>query len=127
MQPQGGVRMLLVATDPMPRARLPHRQTPAVAGNVALGGESRIVVENQRRHVPIYISSTFVNGASTPVNCPEPFVFLMPTAAIGTTVVQGHRPGVEQRDVLSPWQSVSPGRRRSRLLQICRRRTAWWS
>ncbi|MFN7984408.1 MAG: hypothetical protein U0Q11_21400 [Vicinamibacterales bacterium] len=92
VQPQGGVRMLLVATDPNAKSEPAAPATPAVAGNVALGGESRIVVETNEDTVSIYYIIDLINGASTPVNPPEPFVFSMPTAAIGTTVVQGSSP-----------------------------------
>lgn len=99
VQPQGGVRMLLVATDPnakggpgSPAAAAAAPATPAVAGNVALGGESRIVIETNEDTVSIYYIIDLVNAASTPVNPPQPFVFSLPTAAIGTTVVQGSSP-----------------------------------
>ena len=95
VQPQGGVRMLLVATDPSAKGAptAPSAPaTPAVAGNVVLGGESRIVVEPNEDSVSIYYIIDLVNSASTPVNPPQPFVFSMPTAAIGTTVVQGSSP-----------------------------------
>src|SRR6185312_4853560 len=43
MQPRGGVRLLLVATDP--NAATAEPSAPAVAGTVTIAGESRIIVE----------------------------------------------------------------------------------
>ena len=78
VQPQGGVRMLLVATDP--NAKAPESApaapgAPAVAGTVAMGGETRIVVETNEDTVSIFYVIDLVNSASTPVSTPQPFVF----------------------------------------------------
>src|SRR3954462_14634564 len=46
IQPRGGVRMLLVATDPnAAKDQAAQASAPAVSGTVIIGGESRIIVE----------------------------------------------------------------------------------
>jgi hypothetical protein len=90
IQPRGGVRMLLVATDRNAPQAAPA--VPAVAGTVAIGGESRIIVEPGEDTVSIYYVLDIVNGGTAPVNPTTPFVFSMPEAAVGTTVIQGSSP-----------------------------------
>jgi hypothetical protein len=96
VQPQGGVRMLLVATDKAAdssKAAAPATPpAPAVSGSVVLGGESRIIVEPGEEAVSVYYVLDIVNGAAAPVNPEKPFVFTLPEAAVGTTVVQGSSP-----------------------------------
>jgi hypothetical protein len=93
IQPRGGIRLLLVATDPEAAAATQAQAAaPAVAGPVEIGGESRIIVEPNEETVSVFYVLDIVNGASTPVNPPEPFVFTMPAAAVGTTVIQGSSP-----------------------------------
>jgi hypothetical protein len=93
VQPRGGVRMLLVATDKnaeAPGAAAPS--VPAVTGSVVIGGESRIIVEPSEDTVAVYYVLDIVNGAASPVNPAQPFVFTLPAAAVGTTVIQGSSP-----------------------------------
>jgi hypothetical protein len=84
---QGGIRLLLVATDSTKRSQ-PGATTP-LSGQVALGGESRIVIEPGEEVVQVYYVLDIVNGASSPVNPATPFVFDMPTGAVGTAVLEG--------------------------------------
>ncbi|MEQ1909588.1 MAG: hypothetical protein ABMA15_12245 [Vicinamibacterales bacterium] len=91
-QSPGGVRLLLVATDPnaKPAPAAPAAPVvPAVAGTVVIGGESRIIVETDEEVVTVYYLLDIVNSASAPVSPPAPFVFTLPTAANGTTVIRG--------------------------------------
>lgn len=90
IQPRGGVRLLLVATDPNAAKAQPSE--PAVAGTVTIGGESRIIVEPNDEMVSVYYVLDIVNGAASPVNPDKPFVFTLPSAAVGTTVIQGSSP-----------------------------------
>lgn len=92
VQPQGGVRMLLVATDAGGAKTPAAPAAPAVAGTVAIAGESRIVVEPGDENVSVYYILDIVNGSSSPVNPEKPFVFSMPADAVGTTVIQGSSP-----------------------------------
>jgi hypothetical protein len=93
IQPRGGVRMLLVATDPnASKDQAAQSSAPAVAGNVTIGGESRIIVEPNEEMVSVFYVLDIVNGAASPVNPPKPFVFTLPAAAVATTVIQGSSP-----------------------------------
>ncbi|MGC4085773.1 MAG: hypothetical protein QM736_27515 [Vicinamibacterales bacterium] len=92
VQPQGGVRMLLVATDANAAKTPPQPSAPAVTGTVSIAGESRIIVEPSDESVSVYYVLDIVNGSSSPVNPEKPFVFTMPAAAVGTTVIQGSSP-----------------------------------
>jgi hypothetical protein len=92
VQPQGGVRLLLVATDPDAAQKAAEPAVPAVKGFVAVGGESRIIVEPGEDAVTVYYVLDIVNGASAPVIPETPFVFTLPDAAVGTTVIEGSSP-----------------------------------
>lgn len=92
VQPSGGVRMLLVATDPAATSAAAAPVTPAVAGTVTMGTESRFIVETNEDSVSVYYIIDLVNGSSSPIDPPQPFVFSLPPAALGTTVVQGSSP-----------------------------------
>ena len=84
---QGGIRLLLVATDNTKKSE--PASTAPVSGQVALGGESRIVIEPGDEVVEIFYVLDIVNGAGAPVNPATPFMFDMPTGAVGTTVIEG--------------------------------------
>ena len=88
-QSPGGVRLLLVATDPNAKPIPAAPVVPAVAGTVVIGGESRIIVEADEEVITVYYLLDIVNGASAPVVPPTPFVFTLPAAAKGTTVIRG--------------------------------------
>lgn len=92
VQPQGGVRMLLVATDTNAAKAPPAPAVPAIAGTVSIAGESRIIVEPGDENVSVYYILDIVNGNSSPVNPAKPFAFTMPPDAVGTTVIQGSSP-----------------------------------
>ena len=91
IQPQGGVRLLLVATDKSAAGQAASA-APAVPGSVVIGGESRIVIEPTEETVSVYYILDIVNGATAPVNPEKPFVFTLPASATGTTVIQGSSP-----------------------------------
>jgi hypothetical protein len=92
IQPRGGVRMLLVATDPNAARESAQATAPAVPGEVVIGGESRIIVEPNEETVSIFYVLDIVNRGSAPVNPSKPFLFTLPPDAIGTTVIQGSSP-----------------------------------
>jgi hypothetical protein len=86
---QGGIRLLLVASGGG-AAEAPA--VPAVAGQVVIGGNSRIIMEPAEDLVRVYYLFDIVNSASTPVNPPQPFAFDTPSGAQGTTVMEGSTP-----------------------------------
>ncbi len=89
MPAQGGVRMLLVATDVEGQKQA---AAAAVEGEVQLGGESRIILEPEDERVLVYYVLDIVNGGSAPVSPKVAFTFTLQPAAIGTQVVQGSSP-----------------------------------
>lgn len=90
---QGGVRMMLVATDKeAEKKKADEASAPAVTGQVVLGGESRIVLEPGDEAVQVYYLLDIVNTARVPVNPPSLLMFDMPRAAVGTTVLEGSSP-----------------------------------
>ena len=84
--PQGGIRLMLVATDPTKKA---SAQAPPVPGHVVIGTDSRIVMEPGDEVVTVYYLLNIVNSAPTPVNPPSVFMFDVPKEAIGTTLMEG--------------------------------------
>jgi hypothetical protein len=87
----GGIRLLLVATDKDAKPAAPASTTP-VAGQVSLGGQSRIVLEPGDETLQIYYLLNITNTARAPVNPPTLFMFDMPTGAVGTTLLDGSSP-----------------------------------
>jgi hypothetical protein len=83
---QGGIRLMLVATDKAAAAK------PAIAGTVTLGGQSRIVIEPGDESMQIYYLLSIQNANSAPVNTAKPFTFDMPKEALRTTLLQGSSP-----------------------------------
>jgi len=107
---QGGVRLLLVATNKEAAANEGAPAAP-VAGQVVLGGNSRIIIEPSDEAIQVYYLLDIVNTARAPVNPPAPFMFDMPAGAAGTVVMDGSSP---QASVNGPLVSVkgpfAPGR-----------------
>ena len=83
---QGGIRLMLVATDKAAAAK------PAVTGTVTIGGQSRIVIEPGDENLRVYYLLSIENGSSSPVNTSKPFAFDMPKEGVGTTLLQGSSP-----------------------------------
>jgi len=103
VQPRGGARLLLVATDPnAAKDQAARASVPAISGSVVIGGESRIIVEPGDATVSVFYVLDIVNSAASPVNPERPFVFTLPAAAVGTTVIQGSSPlaSSKGRDVM---------------------------
>ncbi len=87
---QGGIRVMLVATDPGREARdAAAARAPAAPGDVTLGGETRFVIEPDDEVVRVYYLMDIVNPAQTPVEPRTPFVFETPAQATSTTVMEG--------------------------------------
>jgi hypothetical protein len=86
---QGGIRLMLVAND---KGAAQKSQTPAVTGQVSLGGETRIVLEPGDEVIDVYYLLDIVNASSAPVMPATPFQFEMPSGAQGTTLMDGSSP-----------------------------------
>jgi hypothetical protein len=87
---RGGIRLILVATDKTKKSE--PVPTEPVSGQVAIGGDSRIVLEPGEEAVQVYYVLDIVNSARAPVNLATPFMFDTPTSAVGTTVIEGSSP-----------------------------------
>jgi hypothetical protein len=83
---QGGVRLMLVATDP---AKKPNPQAAPVTGQVVIANDSRIVMEPGDEVVTVYYLLGISNTSQVPVKPPSVFMFDMPKEAIGTTLMEG--------------------------------------
>lgn len=92
----GGVRVMLVATDPGTEARAAEdrklAQASAQPGIVVLGEQSRFVFELGDDALSVFNIFQIVNTARTPVQPPAPVVFDLPDVARGVTVLQGSSP-----------------------------------
>lgn len=90
---QGGIRLMLVATDKEKEQRLAaEAAAPVVTGMVIFGGESRIVIEPGDESVAVYYMLEIMNNQRTRVNPPEPIQFDMPSGSISASVLQGSSP-----------------------------------
>jgi hypothetical protein len=92
----GGVRVLLVATDPNAQKRAAEDRAlaagPAQAGEVVIGEESRFVFELGDGSLSVYNILHIVNTARVPVTPPQPILFDLPGEATGATILQGSTP-----------------------------------
>jgi hypothetical protein len=89
----GGVRTILVATDPEAAKRAEEdkklAEGPAIPGIVVLGEESRFVFELGDDGLTVFNIFQIVNTARVPVQPPTPVVFEVPAEASGTSLVDG--------------------------------------
>jgi len=92
----GGIRVLLVATDPdaQKRAEADRKlaEGPAQPGIVVLGEQSRFVFELGDGSVSVFNILQILNTARAPVQPPQPLVFDLPDGASGVTVLQDSSP-----------------------------------
>lgn len=92
----GGIRLLLVATDPAMAKQSAEdqklAQAPAQRGTVVLGEESRLVVEMSDDGLNVFNILQIVNEAKTPVQTDAPIVFDLPDVAEHASVLQGSSP-----------------------------------
>ncbi len=86
---RGGIRLMLVATDPNAKA-VPA--PPAQTGPVAIGDQTRFVVQPREESAEAFYLLDIANNQSVPVNPPSPFVFDMPDGASGTAIMDGSSP-----------------------------------
>jgi hypothetical protein len=84
--------MLLVATDPNKKTAPRTPDAPAQTGPVVIGDQSRFVMQPREEAVEVFYLLDIANNLTVPVNPPTPFVFDMPTGAIGTAIMDGSSP-----------------------------------
>jgi hypothetical protein len=89
---EGGIRLLLVATDKSQAAVPNVPSAPAVTGQVVLGPQTRFVIEPGEENVQLFYLIEIVNAGRAPVNTATAFSFDMPTEATGTTLLEGSSP-----------------------------------
>jgi hypothetical protein len=94
---QGGIRLLLVATDKS-KGPATEPSAPPVSGQVVIGGQSRIIVQPGEETVEVYYLLDIVNNARAPVSPPTEFVFDMPSGATGTGILEGSSPAASVKD-----------------------------
>jgi hypothetical protein len=104
----GGIRVMLVATDPGTEARAAEdrklAQAPAQPGIVVLGEQSRFVFELGDDALSVFNILQIVNTARTPVQPPSPVVFELPDTARGVTLLEGSSP---QASAMGPRVTVA--------------------
>jgi hypothetical protein len=92
----GGVRLMLVATDPQTAARPDEdRQLaagPAQPGMVVLGDQTRFVFEMGDDGLNAFNIVQIVNTARSPVQPPQPVVFEIPQEGEGASLLEGSSP-----------------------------------
>ena len=88
---QGGVRLMLVATDTS-KGPATQPEAPAVTGDVVIAGESRIVIEPVDEAAQVFYLLDIANNARVPVNTKTPFAFDLPKGAEGAGIMQGSSP-----------------------------------
>jgi hypothetical protein len=93
---QGGVRVLLVATDAATEAKAAAdrrlAEEPPVQGAVVLGDQSRLVIEIGDDALNVFNLMQIVNTARRRVQTPAPLVFQLPKAAVGAGMLEGSTP-----------------------------------
>lgn len=90
---EGGIRLLLVATDKEREQRkAAEAAAPAVAGQVVISGDSRIIVELNEDSLEVFYLLDVANMARTPVSPTTPFVFDLPPGTTRAALLQGSSP-----------------------------------
>jgi hypothetical protein len=91
--PQGGVRLMLVATDPEAAARSADDEKPAggppQSGMVVLGDQTRFVFEMGDEGLNAFNIVQILNTARTPVQPAQPVVFEIPEEGVGASLLEG--------------------------------------
>jgi hypothetical protein len=93
---QGGVRVMLVATDAATEARAAAdrklSEEPPVDGTVVLGDQSRLLMEIGDDALNVFNLVQVVNTAKRRVQTPAPLVFQLPKEAVGAGMLEGSTP-----------------------------------
>jgi hypothetical protein len=87
----GGVRVILVGPGGAAGAASAASSLPAEPGTVAIGGQSRFVVELAEQALEMYYLLEIVNAEGAPV-ATEPLVFELPVGARAVTLLDGTSP-----------------------------------
>jgi len=88
---RGGIRLMLVATDKN-AAPATSPEAPAIAGDVVVTNQSRIVMEAGDEAMNVFYLIDIENTARVPVNPPRPFNFDLPKEAVGSGLMEGSTP-----------------------------------
>lgn len=88
---QGGIRLLLTATDRSKAAKT-GPEAPAAGGELVIAGNSRILVEPGEEVLQLYYILDIVNRARVPLNPSRPFMFDMPPGASACAPLEGASP-----------------------------------
>jgi hypothetical protein len=84
---EGGIRMMLVATDKT--ASVPAPVFQPQTGNVVLGDQTRIIIELGDEALQVFYLLDIQNSARAPVNPANAFIVAMPSGAQGTSLMGG--------------------------------------
>lgn len=94
--PQGGVRIMLVASDgaagQQPGQPGAGASAPAQPGAVTLGSQSRIHVELGEESADVYYLLEITNPGKSPVQPTTPFELQLPDDATGSSILEGSSP-----------------------------------
>ena len=89
----GGIRLVLVATDPEAEKKAAEdralAQSAPVEGTVVLGSQSRFVLEIGDEGLNVFNIFEIVNTARRPVQTSGPLVFTLPDDAKGASMIEG--------------------------------------
>jgi hypothetical protein len=90
---QGGIRVMLVATDAATEAKAAQEKAlaaePPVNGTVVLGDQSRLVIELGDDTLNVFNIMQIVNTAKRRVQTQAPLVFDLPKDAVGAGLLEG--------------------------------------
>jgi hypothetical protein len=103
----GGIRVMLVATPKGGDAPAPLFQ--AKPGNVVLGDQTRVIIQQSDAALQVYYILDIRNNAPTPVNPPSAVVINMPAGAVSATVLNGAPQAVALGDHVTITGPFSPG------------------
>ena len=91
--PSGGIRIMLVATDPDSAKRAAEDQAlaqgPAQPGAVVLGDQTRFVIELADDSLSVFNILQILNTARVPVQPPQSIAFDLPDEAEGAAMLEG--------------------------------------
>jgi hypothetical protein len=105
---QGGIRLMLVATDKTAAARsAPALQ--AQTGNVVLGDQTRVIIDLGDETLQVYYLLDIENSARAPVNPAKAFLLDMPTGAQGTTIMGGSPRAIARGERVTVTGPFPPG------------------
>ena len=88
---RGGIRLMLVATDTT-KGPATTPDGAAISGQLVIGDQSRIVIQPGDDGVQVFYLLDIANNARAPVNPATPFVFALPSDALGATLMEGSSP-----------------------------------